>query len=1169
MNHPPRPAFAQRELHPMDYYAAARATPKRPGALVALGVVSLLVGVLSLLASGFTTFFWSTSFRDSLPPAPSASPNPLPAVSLPHYTGETLAPRGLPRARRAALIANVTFTPPFTADRREMLDRLLAEYGQDLLSPDGQFTLTPIAPRIRDTRPVPWAANTFQAPIGTLTVDNVSARIERPRAAGGDLRVVRDVTIDADNHQRLQAGAIDRLIPRLRAAHPSLTQSQVDFIADTFAKTIRESRGGSFSDFVRIDSLEASGIARVTINRSTWWLLPDGRSVSYQSAPRGIDVISGQPNPLPVANFRPALPGNPSWMLANAIHSAADLLLALFLLVAALRTLTDTPAGARALLRFATLKAVMVVIEIFVCVGLFTSVAAVHSQPRYIPALGGSGDFDTARGIMGLIVSVIFQSVFVAAIFITLYSFSVRRYLSANGGLYLLSLEYRVAFAHLRRRPFVHTALRAASVLTLLLAIIHLASSFIWNGHAGSHVPLALLSLFVSLLCFKWSSTPRPAFATALLALIALFALPAAPAAAQDSRPTSRPTTHSLTPAEIDALVNQARKTIGPARSKALSSLASAGAPAVSEVLALLQQPHFVDDSHLPIVGAAWQKSRLLSSDAHAYDQTLKALPDLLKNANGHYAIPFLDAFPPKPEVAPYYARFAGDYDKDVRQAVARRSVEIDDAQTLFKQAEVLLDRYRSQRANVFDTLHRVGRPGLPHLARMARAAVDDDAIAPLAAMTPAGANDPRRANRLSDMRARDFLGHPVEAPTATLTRLDDPALPDECVAACAQAVVAASKRLPTSAYASYGAGEQLCRQAAYTLARGGRTGHDALFGIVAGRKVSGSPVPLSARIVIMRELAGDFPALEGVVSDARGLLPESRWPAIAAVVRAVIDDPDRAPATLATMLASQDRDEIRAACDVLANIGLSDRALIDPALHAFRSGDADTRQLLASAFCRSTLKDDRLEALERRIILGTSNTRADTLFMDRLASSGASGRRMLIQAISDPAATPAVISRILTSLSFTNVAAAGFKRDETKFSDPAFRRAATDLLLTYVDHPSDALTTHIALLDDPREPTRQAAAQALTSFINRSELGPVTQAKYEATLGTLSTRSKPQVAATPAPVITPNPVSSSPATPTFLWHVTWLLLGAVALFLLTLSFLSRPLPPLEAEILD
>ena len=76
MNQPPRPTappLPQRELHPMDYYVAALDTPERPGALITLGVLSLIVAVLSLLASGFTTFFWWTGFRSSLPRTPGRS----------------------------------------------------------------------------------------------------------------------------------------------------------------------------------------------------------------------------------------------------------------------------------------------------------------------------------------------------------------------------------------------------------------------------------------------------------------------------------------------------------------------------------------------------------------------------------------------------------------------------------------------------------------------------------------------------------------------------------------------------------------------------------------------------------------------------------------------------------------------------------------------------------------------------------------------------------------------------------------------------------------------------------------------------------------------------------------------------------------------------------------
>jgi hypothetical protein len=1051
-----------------------------------------------------------------------------------------------------------------------MLDRLRAEYGQDLLAPDGQFPLTPLTPTIRDIRPAPWAADTFKAPTGTLTVDNVSARLDRPSPTGGTLRVVRDLAIDADNHQRLQTDAIDRLIPRLRATHPTLTPRQIDFIADKFARSVHNSSAFSSSEAVRIDSLENSGLARVTVNHDTWWLLPDGRSLPFQSAPQGIDVATGRPLRLPVSNFRPELPGDPSWMLASAIHFALDVLLALVLLVAAIRTLSDAPAGARALFRFAFLKAALIVIEIVVCVGFFSSLPApTTGRSAYATVTHSLRDFDTSRGVTGLILSVLFQSVFVVALFVTLYSFLVRRYLDALGGLYFFSPEYRLAFAHLRRKPFVKTTLRAASLLTLLVALTHLASPFVWQAKAGAHVPVALLCAIVSLLCLKWSSAPRIPDTKLAMAVIAMALITFKPASAAGQENAAKPpATQPVTPAEIAALAQKLRQSYAPERTQALSKLASLGAPAVPALLTHLQQIHLADDE-LQVVSTAWQKSELLATDTDSYNRALRALPDLLRNTTGRRAVTLLAAFPPTPEIAPYYARFAADHDEGARQAVAERSLEIDDAVTLLKYADVLLSQRPFERENVLDTLHRVGRPALPALARIVRSSPGDAAIAPLAAMTPGGLKDPQRNRRHNDMRARDNLGHPVDGPAPTLRKLDDPDLPAECVTACADVIVTASRSIRSTRPAAASDAQMLCRQAAYTLARGGKTGRAMLYDILVGRPVRETMISSPARTVIMRELASAFPALDGVISDARGPVPDQRWPSIANVVRAVLDDPDHAPATLAFMLSSKSPDGVRVAADVLANIGLSDPGQVEPVLEAFRSGDAQVRQLLTSAFFKSTLTDERIQTLARRIVLDPSNPQAQVQFLDRVASSGPAGRRTLIQAINDPAATPAVISKILAALSFTNPAASGLRREESKFSNPAYRDAAAEILLAYVDHPDDAFITQVALLDDPREPTRQAAAQALTSFINRSELGPVTQAKYEAILATPGARPNTQIVSAPAPPISPASIPSPATPPTLVWHVTWFLLGAVGLFLLTLALVCKTLPPLEAEILD
>jgi hypothetical protein len=1157
----------------MDSYVAALATPERPGALIALGVVSLIVAVLSLLASGFTTFFWWTGFRGSLPPAPPPAPPPLAAVSLPHYSGETMSPHGLPRAQCSALIARIALTGPFADDRREMIDRLLAEYGHDILSPTGDFPLTAVpTPRNRDPRAAPWASDSFQAPSGILIVDNASARIERPRTAGGTLSVVREKTVDLNNHQRFQTAALDRHLPMLRAHYPALTQGQIDFIAFQYAKSNANAEAFSESFPVTVSAIDNQGVARVAIHRIEYWILPDGRSVTVKSTPQGLDGATGRPLPPLVRNFRPALPGNPWWALANAMHSAAGLLLACFLVAAAIRTFVNAPAGARALLRFATLKSLLVVIEIVVCIGFFASITDAPTPVRM-----SSGTYDTSKGVTGLILSVIFQSIFIVAIFVTLCSPSVRAYLNANGRIYLFSPEYRQAFARIRSKPRVRVSLRAASVLVLLLAIAHFASLFIWRGDTMAHVSLTLLCALVALLCFKWSSTPWPASVPTLpvlLMLIALVACQTTPALAQvsrtDRKPAPQATSQPAKSAEITALLKQIHQFSSPNHASALAKLASMGGPAVPQVLDYLKQIHFANDDDLQTIVTAWKKSGLLSSDSEAYNLALRALPDLFRNTNGRRAVTFLSAFPPKPDIAPFYARFAADYQDEVRQAIAQRSLEIDKAATLLKQAGVMLGQRPSpnERNNLCDTLHRVGPLALPFLAKMVRSANTDEAITALAAMTPGGLKDPQRMKRFNDMHARDNLGHPVGAPTATLQKLNDPDLPSDCVAPVVGAIVNASNSIRRSNYSGARAEEILCRQAAYTLAHGGTAGRDALVNIIAGRSVGGSTVSAPTRAVIMRELASAFPALEGVASEVRGPVADSRWPSIAAAVRAVIGDPEHAPATLAIMLASKNPADVRAAADVLANIGITDPVQIDPALSALRLTDRDVHQLLASALFKGTLTENpKVEVIARALILRPSDPQAQTQLLTRLASAGPAGQRALAHSLDDPLATGPVLARILTALGRNNPAAQGLLRASGSFDDANFRHAAMNLLLAYVDHPTDAITTHLLLLNDSDPVKQQVAAHALRTLSERSEIGPVTQAKIQSILQLPEPRENRALAAT-ATVVESTPLKPSGA-PAYLWPTTWSLLGLLACFLLTLSVVSKPPPPLEADVLD
>src|SRR5687767_8172764 len=126
--HPPRPV-------PLPYVRAGT-MPGRPGILTAVAIVGIIVGLLSVLASGGTTWFWGYAWVHSQPPPPPPPGEELPPASLQAYAGETLGRRGLPRATRAKLVDAFPLKGTFAADRRAMLDRLLAEIGQDV-APSG------------------------------------------------------------------------------------------------------------------------------------------------------------------------------------------------------------------------------------------------------------------------------------------------------------------------------------------------------------------------------------------------------------------------------------------------------------------------------------------------------------------------------------------------------------------------------------------------------------------------------------------------------------------------------------------------------------------------------------------------------------------------------------------------------------------------------------------------------------------------------------------------------------------------------------------------------------------------------------------------------------------------------------------------------------------------
>jgi hypothetical protein len=135
----------------------------RPGIITAIGVISIVVASISILASGVLGM-WNfgmlmVSSASSRLSAISTSTTSAQVVTAPD---EVVSDRGMAKAERRTVIDGFTDARPLTETRRRQLEELLAQNGQDVIGLSG-----PALTRLRVTA-------------------NVSSSGRMPTARGGD-----------------------------------------------------------------------------------------------------------------------------------------------------------------------------------------------------------------------------------------------------------------------------------------------------------------------------------------------------------------------------------------------------------------------------------------------------------------------------------------------------------------------------------------------------------------------------------------------------------------------------------------------------------------------------------------------------------------------------------------------------------------------------------------------------------------------------------------------------------------------------------------------------------------------------------------------------------------------------------------------------------------------
>lgn len=797
----PDPAVAPPVLPPRATLAPARlgyvtpgVLPGRPGVLTALAVIGICLGLLSIAVSGATTWFWVLAWARSQPPAPPSPGAPLPAASVQPFGGRTVGARGWPAERRRKLVRSLPLAGPFADDRRAMLDRLLAEVGQDVAPADKLAVITSRREERRQGEPVSplWARQIFLLPSGRLNLDNTSctfraAAAARPQRSDGrrpgpvelrdtdfalednDVEISGSVVVTAQG-RHWSVLAIDETLAELQrslaAAPPGRTASplQLAYLAQQIQRAAPEQRHHlSFDVPFRSHEavLDEHQMLTARIGPEIHYVLGDGRGVSSKAAPHGVDPTTGRTNPPPPPPYTPWMPGNPLLMLALGVHAAATAGLAVLLISASIWLLAGSPRALFWLAGWARGKLALVLLELVLSLAFVLGIDDAVGAPGAGRAAASTVQFDAARGVISTVFGVALQLIFPAAVLGVLSrSAGVAAYLNSRGAASPRPGALRLAVADWFRVPP-----RAAWTGVLLLAALaaaHLASA--WRTARGPEgltvgstaaflaALLAAVAALAGTVWFMRQQRRPPATAPVVASLIAVGTLlsqlaAAAPAPRQPRpNPGAKPATETaatpaakLTPDQVaaraEALSRRMTHLDAPGYWESFEEMVRLGEPAMEHVLRHLQQvaqPAMVD-----IVVREWGAQRIMRSAA-ARKRLLEVAPQLVDHWHDGSGKRLLALLDPEPRLTLLLIPRCFTPLPERRQAAVRALLANDPrAEALIA---VAVERAGARSATdrriaveLLRELGELGRPGLLELTHSPSADVRMEALVQLA----------------------------------------------------------------------------------------------------------------------------------------------------------------------------------------------------------------------------------------------------------------------------------------------------------------------------------------------------------------------------------------------------------------------------------------------------
>jgi hypothetical protein len=349
-------------LQPLEY---AHLAQRRPGLITAIGVISIIVASLSIVACGVSALFAGGAYTFSKALISMSSAASATAVSTTtHATG----PGGIPSQGREPIIQAFSDRGALSGGQLGQLDALLATNGQSILPGlPANATAADVAARIQDNGALPSAGRQPGGDFFALSAGRVSLHDDRAvfaPAGGGQAITVRaaDVaeepvasasaetqpavaatpaTVPATSPAVLTPAAVKAVVARAQALvrkPQSLSTAQVAGLTSLLQSPTQQLVKPASSPAAAAAQLTAvyvdsQGQAYVNFGLSSLVLSPQGQVVSQTSAgfnPFGRGQVS--------INSRP--------IVLVGLESLLSFALAIYLLIIGILTLRQSPRGA-------------------------------------------------------------------------------------------------------------------------------------------------------------------------------------------------------------------------------------------------------------------------------------------------------------------------------------------------------------------------------------------------------------------------------------------------------------------------------------------------------------------------------------------------------------------------------------------------------------------------------------------------------------------------------------------------------------------------------------------------------------------------------------------------------------------------------------------------------